>query len=506
MIERFYMLRRFLVLVLRPLHNYTWNSKSSSEATACLNVLTKNTLRLFQTEGSDRQLLGELWFFIIPASKTGYVAALEFLSSSLSLFRLALCYSLKHFWAEDAIFMCQKYAVDSAILDQDSDVLLYEAYRLWRLEETTWVQELKTALARFRTAEDSVLMTVVLKLAAIPQLIRGTPFVTFLMQLAFEMAQDLKLRALAIWLIKSIRQEDVDDLAAVPVRTWSEICKVLNAVKNVRGSETDYAPPRTERELFELCVTWDVDELNALIPGALSASIQLCTNGPFSQYIAFDAKSGLFRLGHTSLGIEDELPEGLAVAAAEPKRQQSLAAEFEQLKIRKQVLTSQASLHGPAMPSYQPMDLTTTLFVIDTNVFISNPLFLESFIDIKANIAVPAIVLEELAMLSDHPCKEKAAKAQQAVRWLDRCPSPFFCTLLTSGKLVSRLSSKYETNQLGGSVNDDLILKSCYNLLMSERKELPVVVSEDVNMRLKATAMGVKCIDIEAFFQGVYIR
>ncbi|MDD5033486.1 MAG: PhoH family protein [Methylococcaceae bacterium] len=152
------------------------------------------------------------------------------------------------------------------------------------------------------------------------------------------------------------------------------------------------------------------------------------------------------------------------------------------------------------------------LFVLDTNVLMHDPSSLFRFQE--HNIYIPMIVLEEL----DHSKKgqsEVARNARQASRFLDELiqhadihainrgiPLPQLqyaaridqqCT----GRLffqVTRLSSSLPET-LPGGLGDNAILSTVLALSEERPDELVVLVSKDINMRIKASVLGIRAED-----------
>ena len=156
--------------------------------------------------------------------------------------------------------------------------------------------------------------------------------------------------------------------------------------------------------------------------------------------------------------------------------------------------------HGRSSSSNQPI-----LYVLDTNVLIHDPNALLNFEE--HHVAIPMTVLEELDKLkSGH--HSVAAECRQAIRLIDKTlgdASPEDVELgvpIQRGKsgpkgLLSILMSKRaEPNiVLPEHLNDNIIINQLIDLHARE-PELPVVlVTKDINMRLKARACGIAAED-----------
>ena len=156
--------------------------------------------------------------------------------------------------------------------------------------------------------------------------------------------------------------------------------------------------------------------------------------------------------------------------------------------------------HGRSSSSNQPI-----LYVLDTNVLIHDPNALLNFEE--HHVAIPMTVLEELDKLkSGH--HSVAAECRQAIRLIDKTlgeASPEDVELgvpIQRGKsgpkgLLSILMSKRaEPNIiLPEHLNDNIIINQLIDL-HARSPELPVVlVTKDINMRLKARACGIAAED-----------
>lgn len=208
-------------------------------------------------------------------------------------------------------------------------------------------------------------------------------------------------------------------------------------------------------------------------------------------------------LGPSLVSAEDEEEEEKMV-----DRKTSITGELERLKGIREVLVSQSAKSPKHVTD--SFDLSSSLFVMDTNVLVGNPLVLESFLDISATVLIPAIVLEELVILCDVP--EKAPKAKRALHWLEsEYEHSGDCKLSVSvahasGKIDRDFRTKAEILSLGTRTNDDLILKMGQNLAKHQFPGgvtmTPVLVSDDVNFRLKAKALGLRAISQDAFLRA----
>lgn len=156
--------------------------------------------------------------------------------------------------------------------------------------------------------------------------------------------------------------------------------------------------------------------------------------------------------------------------------------------------------HGRNSSSNQPI-----LYVLDTNVLIHDPNALLNFEE--HHVAIPMTVLEELDKLkSGH--HSVAAECRQAIRLIDKTlgdASPEDVELgvpIRRGKgapkgLLSILMSKRAepTIILPEHLNDNIIINQLIDLHAREPKLPVVLVTKDINMRLKARACGIAAED-----------
>lgn len=156
--------------------------------------------------------------------------------------------------------------------------------------------------------------------------------------------------------------------------------------------------------------------------------------------------------------------------------------------------------HGRSSSSNQPI-----LYVLDTNVLIHDPNALLNFEE--HHVAIPMTVLEELDKLKSGQ-HSVAAECRQAIRLIDKTlgdASPQDVELgvaIQRGKsgpkgLLSILMSKRaEPNIiLPEHLNDNIIINQLIDLHAREPNLPVVLVTKDINMRLKARACGIAAED-----------
>ena len=156
--------------------------------------------------------------------------------------------------------------------------------------------------------------------------------------------------------------------------------------------------------------------------------------------------------------------------------------------------------HGRTPSSDQPI-----LYVLDTNVLIHDPNALLNFEE--HHVAIPMIVLEELDKLkSGH--HSVAAECRQAIRLIDKTlgeASPEDVEVgvpIQRGKsgpkgLLSILMNKRSepSSLLPENLNDNKIINQLIDLHARDKDLRLVLVTKDINMRLKARACGIAAED-----------
>ncbi|AKX55912.1 ATPase [Thiopseudomonas alkaliphila] len=148
------------------------------------------------------------------------------------------------------------------------------------------------------------------------------------------------------------------------------------------------------------------------------------------------------------------------------------------------------------------------LYVLDTNVLIHDPTALLNFQE--HHVVIPMTVLEEL----DHLKSGKPAVAvecRQAIRLIDQLLGAATTEQVEQGVPIMRVDGvakgylsiamrfiEDSSTHLPESINDNRII-NLLDVLQTEHPELSVVlVSKDINMRLKARACGIEAEDYES--------
>ncbi len=138
-------------------------------------------------------------------------------------------------------------------------------------------------------------------------------------------------------------------------------------------------------------------------------------------------------------------------------------------------------------------------FVLDTNVLLHNQEAINVFADNR--VVLPIEVLEELDEFKKYS-DEKGRNARHVIRMLDRLRRKGKLAngvpLENGGTLQIMFNKDYsELEQLGLDAKqvDNRILLCAY--LLQKRQEKVIFVSKDINIRVKADAVGVRAMDFE---------
>ncbi|GAA4889301.1 PhoH family protein [Ferrimonas pelagia] len=148
------------------------------------------------------------------------------------------------------------------------------------------------------------------------------------------------------------------------------------------------------------------------------------------------------------------------------------------------------------------------LFVLDTNVLLHEPLAIYSFDE--HDVVVPMTVLEELDQIKDRK-KDVSRDARVAIRALEDCVSGASPEALVQGVPLTGV----EPNSLAGTLaifpdhqvefedqvalpgnnNDNAIINSALYLQQIHRDKAVVLVTKDINMRIKAKGAGLRHVE-----------
>ncbi len=146
------------------------------------------------------------------------------------------------------------------------------------------------------------------------------------------------------------------------------------------------------------------------------------------------------------------------------------------------------------------------MYVLDTNVLIHDPNAVLNFEE--HNVVIPMTVLEELDSLKSGK-QAVAADCRQAIRTIDRLlgdaspreiergvPIKRTETGPAQGTLTILMSSTHQNgHHLPEHINDNKIINTLADLQEKHKSQNIILVSKDINMRLKARGFGVEAQD-----------
>jgi PhoH-like ATPase len=151
---------------------------------------------------------------------------------------------------------------------------------------------------------------------------------------------------------------------------------------------------------------------------------------------------------------------------------------------------------------------TTKLFVLDTNVLLHEPLAVYSFKE--HDVVIPMTVLEELDAIKDRK-RDVSRDARVAIRTLetilgDGTPEAILNgipikqpneTVAIQGKLSIYPDYKVQGHASGlpRDTNDNLIINTALDLQIKYAERKVVLVTKDINMRLKAKGAGLRYVE-----------
>lgn len=161
--------------------------------------------------------------------------------------------------------------------------------------------------------------------------------------------------------------------------------------------------------------------------------------------------------------------------------------------------------------------MTVKAFVLDTNVLLHSAQSIESFHD--NDVVIPMAVVEELDKFKKNS-DELGRNARQVIRRLDKLRQAagrpgqlrrgvplsavsasatgrlfvLSAAELGNGEMDSKIREVFRLD-LGGDSPDNRILKVAFGL--QEQGRRVVFISKDINLRLKADAIGLKVMDFE---------
>lgn len=157
---------------------------------------------------------------------------------------------------------------------------------------------------------------------------------------------------------------------------------------------------------------------------------------------------------------------------------------------------------GPAMPRKKKL---RKIFVLDTSVILHDHNAVNNFDE--HDVAIPITVLEELDNFKKGN-DTKNFEAREFIRFLDRISGTStlkdWINLEGKGRgrikivLSSDIVSIEATHVFGDLKMDHQILNSALSLQQSEKDALVVMVTKDINLRLKAKALNLKAEDYQS--------
>jgi PhoH-like ATPase len=215
----------------------------------------------------------------------------------------------------------------------------------------------------------------------------------------------------------------------------------------------------------------------------------------------------------TTSAVTTSVPQKkLASPIAKPNTRSTTADIASKNKIAAKVNSSPTMSKGAAKPKSATSIAAdrsgvSKLFVLDTNVLMHDPTSLFRFEE--HDVYLPMITLEEL---DDHKkgMSEVARNARQISRSLDALVGDIDHQDIEKGILLSKLGNReakgrlfFQTKLQGGDLPDGLPKGKADNQILAvvralemEYPERPVVlVSKDINMRIKARALGLPAED-----------
>ena len=147
---------------------------------------------------------------------------------------------------------------------------------------------------------------------------------------------------------------------------------------------------------------------------------------------------------------------------------------------------------------------TTKFFVLDTNVLLHDPSSLFRFEE--HDIYLPMVTLEELDNIKKG-LSEVARNARQTSRYLEEIMTPCLnqletgCPLNTNGnKIAGKLflqthPIEFDLPMLAGNIADNQILSVVAYLKKEHKNRDVILVSKDINIRIKARTLGISAED-----------
>ncbi len=388
---------------------------------------------------------------------------------------------------EDVLYllMTHEYDLDYASQGSSTTDALLHSFFLYLKNDSDWRVKLQAALYKMKKLPDSRFRTIIYKLTKLASMFPKKRIELYLLYISIDLMVSSKYKNEVMVLLNAaiLREECFAD---VPIDIWSKVCHFLNT------NGRHYKQLDVTVESQSKWPIFDIDSVPSI------DIIQLCSLMTHHKYLIYDTKLKIFKLNPKLLSVESE--DESKITSPNMLIEALNGFEVEELRARKELL------HKASTGRKQSIDLRNHVFVIDTNIIIANPKIFDRLSDIEARILIPLIVLEELTALTQHSNSEKAMKAKSALEYLQNKSESTKLSLQTvssDGSIGSSFKNCVESNRLGTLTNDDLILQICSKL--AKKRPSPIVISDDVNMSLKASAMDICCLRLDAFLNTNFI-
>ncbi|RUO30173.1 PhoH family protein [Aliidiomarina sanyensis] len=147
-------------------------------------------------------------------------------------------------------------------------------------------------------------------------------------------------------------------------------------------------------------------------------------------------------------------------------------------------------------------------YILDTNILLHEPLAFLNFQE--HNVVIPMVVLEELDHIKDRQ-KDVSRDARVAIRALEEALHEATPEQIISGVPLTRITGEHQAeghisifpdyqlrqteSALSLNENDHRIIQTALQLQIDRAPSKVVLVTKDINMRLKAKGAGVKCVE-----------
>lgn len=155
-----------------------------------------------------------------------------------------------------------------------------------------------------------------------------------------------------------------------------------------------------------------------------------------------------------------------------------------------------------------PAQTDIKYYVLDTNILLHEPLAFLNFQE--HNVVIPMVVLEELDHIKDRQ-KDVSRDARVAIRSLEEALHEATPEQISAGVPLTRISGEHQAeghlsifpdfqlqqteSALSLNENDHRIIQTALQLQASKAPQKVVLVTKDINMRLKAKGAGVKLVE-----------